>query len=73
MTENEVAAYYGRLSNGEKGRFVAFLSLMLGGSPHTWQQKIVCWSRNEMIRTLNPLQERELTTIINEGTWKRNH
>lgn len=39
MTENEIANYYKALSNGEKGRFTAFLSLKLGGSPHTWQQK----------------------------------
>lgn len=39
MTQKEIADYYSRLSNGEKGRFTAFLSMTLGGSPHTWQQK----------------------------------
>ena len=49
MTQKEIADYYSRLSNGEKGRFTAFLSMTLGGSPHTWQQKILaspswrCW------------------------------
>ena len=33
MTQKEIADYYSRLSNGEKGRFTAFLSMTLGGSP----------------------------------------
>lgn len=41
MTQKEIADYYSRLLNGEKGRFTAFLSMTLGGSPHTWQQKIL--------------------------------
>ena len=43
MTQKEIADYYSRLLNGEKGRFTAFLSMTLGGSPHTWQQKILGW------------------------------
>ena len=50
MTQNEIADYYSKLSNGEKGRFTAFLSMNLGGSPHTWQQKILGWARNIMGR-----------------------
>ena len=46
MTQKEIADYYSRLLNGEKGRFTAFLSMTLGGSPHTWQQKILGWTRN---------------------------
>lgn len=46
MTQKEIADYYSRLSNGEKGCFTAFLSMTLGGSPHTWQQKILGWTRN---------------------------
>lgn len=34
MTQKEIADYYSKLSNGEKGRFTAFLSMNLGGSPH---------------------------------------
>ena len=41
MTQKEIADYYSKLSNSEKGRFTAFLSMNLGGSPHTWQQKIL--------------------------------
>ena len=41
MTKQEIANYYSRLSNGETGRFTAFLSVAIGGSPHTWQQKIL--------------------------------
>jgi len=35
MTQKEVADYYCKLSNSEKGRFTAFLSMNIGGSPHT--------------------------------------
>lgn len=70
MTETDVARYYNRLTNGEKGRFVAYLCLKLGGSPHTWQQKILGWTHNEMGRMMTPLLERELTTIITDGLWK---
>lgn len=41
MTQKEIADYYSRLSSGEKGRITAFLSMNLGGLPHTWQQKIL--------------------------------
>lgn len=70
MTENEIANYYKALSNGEKGRFTAFLSLKLGGSPHTWQQKILSWTRNIYGRPLSPVVSRELTSIIKDGTWR---
>lgn len=70
MTENEIANYYKSLSNGEKGRFTAFLSLKLGGSPHTWQQKILSWTRNICGRPLSPVVSRELTSIIKDGTWR---
>lgn len=46
MDKTEIAKYYSSLSNGEKGRFTAFLSIHLGGAPHTWQQKILGWARN---------------------------
>ena len=38
MTLKEIANYYKMLTNGEKGRFTAFVSGHVGGSPHTWQQ-----------------------------------
>ena len=70
MTENEIANYYKALSNGEKGRFTAFLSLKLGGSPHTWQHKLLSWTRNICGRPLSPVVSRELTSIIKDGTWR---
>ena len=53
MTQKEIADYYSRLLNGEKGRFTAFLSMTLGGSPHTWQQKILGWTRNIIGRSMS--------------------
>lgn len=70
MTETKVAAYYDKLSNGEKGRFVAFLSMKLGGSPSTWQQKILGWTRNIIGRPMSIPLEKELSAIIKEGSWK---
>lgn len=70
MTQKEIAVYYSRLSNGEKGRFTAFLSITLGGSPHTWQQKILGWTRNIMSRPMSPVVERELSSIIKEDKWR---
>lgn len=50
MTEQQIGAYYHNLHNGEKGRFTAYLSLNLGGSPHSWQQKMLLWSSNTAYR-----------------------
>lgn len=71
MTKKEIATYYKQLSNGEKGRFTAFLSLELGSSPHTWQQKLLRWSNdNIQTRAISPIIESALTSIIEGGTWK---
>lgn len=47
MTTKEIAFYYKSLPNGEKGRFTAHISLELGGSPHSWQQKFLKWFNEE--------------------------
>ena len=73
MTQKEIADYYSRLSNGEKGRFTAFLSMTLGGSPHTWQKKILGWARNIMGRPMSPVVEKELTSIIEKEKWRRSY
>ena len=39
MTQKDIALYYEQLTRGEKGRFTAFISLRLGGSPHSWQHR----------------------------------
>lgn len=70
MTKKDVADYYKSLSNGEKGRFTAYLSINLGGSPHTWQQKLLKWSRNIMGRPMIPVVERELSSIVRESRWR---
>ena len=69
MTQKEIADYYSRLSNGEKGRFTAFLSMTLGGSPHTWQQKILGWTRNIIGRPMSPVfdfnyRERQMEDVV---------
>lgn len=70
MNQKEIADYYCRLSNGEKGRFAAYLSLTLGGAPHTWQQKILRWRRNMLSRPLSPIVQRALTSIIEQEKWR---
>ena len=52
MTQKDIAAYYEQLTRGEKGRFTAFISLRLGGSPHSWQHRLLCVARNTAIRPL---------------------
>lgn len=44
MSEQLIGEYYQSLNFDEKGRFTAYLSLHLGGSPHSWQQKLLLWS-----------------------------
>lgn len=65
-----MACFYAQLTNGDKGRFTAYLSLILGGSPHTWQQKFLRWFKNREGRPVSPIIERELTSIIVEGRWR---
>ena len=70
MTQKEIANYYCRLSNGENGRSTAFLSMTLGGSPHTWQQKILGWTRNIIGRPMSPIVQKELSSIVEEDKWR---
>ena len=70
MDKTEIAKYYSSLSNGEKGRFTAFLSIHLGGAPHTWQQKILGWERNIAGKPLSSLISKEICNIIQKGTWR---
>lgn len=70
MTQRDIANYYCTLTNGEKGRFTAFQSVSLGGTPHTWQQKILSWSKNILGRPISPPVEKELQAIVQQGRWK---
>lgn len=70
MTQKDVAAYYSNLSRGDKGRFTAFVSLHLGGSPHSWQHRLLCVAQDKAIRPLSPVIVRELDSIISNGSWK---
>lgn len=70
MGTTDISKFYDSLPNGEKGRFTAFLSLRLGGSPHTWQHKILTWGRNVQRRPISPVLERELNTIVEPGVWR---
>jgi len=71
MTRKEIATFYGALTYGDKGRFLAFLSLQLGGSPHTWQQKLLRWSRSAAsARPIPPVINNALSSIIQTERWK---
>lgn len=70
MTQKDVASYYGALSRGDKGRFTAFVSLRLGGSPHSWQHRLLCVARDTAVRPLSPVIVRELASIIKNGSWR---
>jgi hypothetical protein len=70
MTQKDVATYYGALSRGDKGRFTAFVSLRLGGSPHSWQHRLLCVARDTAVRPLSPVIVRELSSIIRSGSWR---
>lgn len=70
MTQKDIAKYYEQLSHGEKGRFTAFISLRLGGSPHSWQHRLLCVARNTSIRPLSPVIVRELSNIIDSNCWR---
>ena len=70
MDKAEIANYYSSLPHGEKGRFTAFLSIHLGGAPHTWQQKILGWSQGVIGKPLSPIVSKEINSIIQKGTWR---
>lgn len=70
MTQKDIALYYEQLTRGEKGRFTAFISLRLGGSPHSWQHRLLCVARNTAIRPMSPVIIRELCSIIESNCWR---
>ena len=70
MDKAEIANYYSSLPHGEKGRFTAFLSIHLGGAPHTWQQKILGCSLGVIGKPLSPIVSKEINSIIQKGTWR---
>ena len=71
MTQQEIGAYYSKLSAGRKGMFTAFLSVHLGGSPHSWQHKLLSWSKGKLMeRPLSPVIQKELSNIITQEQWQ---
>lgn len=70
MKQKDIGTYYVGLENGQKGRFTAFVSLMLGGSPSSWQHKFILWAKDRQHRPLSPIIANELGYIITEGRWK---
>lgn len=69
MNYKEVNEYYSRLENGAKGKFTAYLSLNLGGSPHSWQTKILSWAKGLPKRNVSPVIMSQLTQIIKQEMW----
>jgi hypothetical protein len=70
MEQKDIGAYYNSLENGEKGRFTAFVSLSLGGSPHSWQQKFLLWAKNVVNRPISPVVAKEFGSIISKERWR---
>lgn len=70
MTQKQIGSYYAGLTNGEKGRFTAYISVKLGSSPHTWQSKLLLWAKNSPLRPLSPLLKKELSAIIRAESWR---
>lgn len=70
MNEQQIGTYYNNLNFGEKGRFTAYLSLNLGGSPHSWQQKMLLWSSTAVHRPVIRVILREITQIIESNSWR---
>lgn len=70
ISQKEIAEYYEQLTREEKGRFAAFISLRLGGSPHSWQHRLLCVARNTSIRPMSPVIVRELCNIIDSNCWR---
>jgi len=72
MTQKDFGKFYADLSSGEKGLFTAFISVRLGDSPHSWQHKLLGWSKGVFQkRPMSPIIKSELTTIIRQELWKR--
>ena len=72
MNEIEIGNFYKRLRRREKGRFAAYLSVEIGGSPHSWQMKMISWSRGNETPILSPIIIREIKKIISEQSWRTN-
>lgn len=65
MTKKQIGAYYNNLNFGEKGRFTAYLSLNLGGSPHSWLQK-KCFYGREITHPFNPYKVKYSFSMIKQ-------
>ena len=63
MLTQQIGAYYQNLKFGDKGRFRAYLSLHLGGFPHSWQQKMLLWSSTIAHRPAIRVIMREITFV----------
>ena len=54
MTEKEIATFYQTLPKRDKGLFTAYVSVKLGGSPHSWQARFIKMFRGQVVRPLYP-------------------
>ena len=70
MDKDAIAKFYWNLPNGEKGRFTAYCSMVLGGSPHTLQNKFLRWIRGDKGRPMSPLEADRLRQIIETEEWR---
>ena len=72
MTQKDVAKYYGDLSRGEKGRFTAFVSLRLGGSPHSWHHLVAQQPPGvvPLRRLFDDVQQRRIVSVRFGGIFR---
>lgn len=71
MTEKEIATFYQTLPKRDKGLFTAYVSVKLGGSPHSWQARFIKMFRGQVVRPLFPVVVDALSSIIEGDLWKR--
>lgn len=70
MTNVEIARFYWNLPNGEKGRFTAYCSIVMGCAPQSWQNKFRRWLFGKNFRPMTPLEAERLQQIIETEEWK---
>lgn len=60
--------YYKTLHRGEKSKFLAFLSLSVGGSYRTWMNRIS--KKEQAIDTLNAPTREYIFSLIEKDSWR---
>ena len=67
MSTEKLIQYYNSLKNGEKGKFLAILSLKVGNNPGSWHYLL----SGKKKRDLTPIQREVVSQLIEENRWKQ--